>query len=86
MKILIAEDDPVSAIVLRRTIERLGHEVIASDDGATAWEVVQGRQVPVRISDWMMGRGSRPGPLPGQSGRPQPGRRRPGRAEPAPAR
>ena len=54
MKILIAEDDALSALVLRRALERLGHECIMAADGTAAWDLFQASDVDVVISDWMM--------------------------------
>ena len=54
MKVLIAEDDPVSRTVLRKTLERWGHDVIAAPDGERAWAAFQDEAFPVVISDWMM--------------------------------
>ncbi len=39
MRILIAEDDAVSRMILRRAVEQLGHECLAADDGTEAWEL-----------------------------------------------
>ena len=54
MKILIAEDDPVSAKILQFTLENGGHEVIAATSGQTAWEQFNAEPTRVVISDWMM--------------------------------
>jgi diguanylate cyclase (GGDEF)-like protein len=54
MRILIAEDQPASALYLRRTLERLGHEVIVATNGAEAWRIVRDDGVSIVISDWMM--------------------------------
>lgn len=54
MKILAAEDDPVSRAVLRRALHRLGHEVIEASDGEAAWRLLQGESVRVIVSDWQM--------------------------------
>jgi len=54
MKILIAEDDPIATKVLRLTLQKLGHEVIAAVNGAEAWEMFHREPVRVVISDWMM--------------------------------
>ena len=54
MKVLIAEDDPISRTVLRKTLERWGHEVLAAPDGDQAWAAFQHEAFPVVISDWMM--------------------------------
>jgi two-component system, NtrC family, sensor kinase len=54
MKVLIAEDDPISLTVLRKTLERWGHDVFAAPDGAETWAAFQHETFPVVISDWMM--------------------------------
>ncbi len=55
MRILIAEDDTVSRMILRRAVERLGHECLVAADGFEAWEMYQNSpDVDVIISDWMM--------------------------------
>lgn len=55
MKILVAEDDTVSRTILRRAVEKLGHECLAAADGGEAWEVFRATPgVDVVISDWMM--------------------------------
>ena len=54
MKILIAEDDPVSVKILQFTLEHYGHEVIAAANGTEAWEKFDADPVRVIVSDWMM--------------------------------
>lgn len=54
MKILIAEDDPVSVKILQFTLEHHGHEVITSANGTEAWEIFDREPVRVIVSDWMM--------------------------------
>lgn len=54
MRILIAEDDPVSRHLLRKAVERLGHHCFAAEDGARAWRIYESREVDVVISDRMM--------------------------------
>jgi two-component system cell cycle response regulator len=54
MKVLIAEDQPPTALYLRRTLEKLGHEATAVPDGDHAWRIVSSGEVPMLISDWMM--------------------------------
>ena len=54
MRILIAEDDAVSATILQVTLENAGHEVIVSVNGAAAWEQFNKDPVRVIVSDWMM--------------------------------
>ena len=54
MKILIAEDDPVSLKILQFTLEHYGHEVIAAANGRAAWEMFDAEPARVIVSDWMM--------------------------------
>lgn len=54
MRILIAEDDPVSAKVLQFSLETAGHEVIVTTNGAEAWAVFDASPARCIISDWMM--------------------------------
>lgn len=54
MRVLIAEDDAASSLILRTAVERLGHTSLAADDGVKAWEILQATAVDVVISDWMM--------------------------------
>jgi diguanylate cyclase len=56
MKILIAEDQPPAALFLRRTLEKMGHQVIVAADGEAAWRIAEQGEAPVLISDWMMPR------------------------------
>jgi len=55
LKILIAEDDPVSRRLLEATLRKWGYTVIVCADGATAWQVLQQPDAPsLVILDWMM--------------------------------
>jgi len=54
MKILIAEDEPLAAKILQNALESLGHEVIATRNGAKAWEVFDHAPVRLIVSDWLM--------------------------------
>jgi diguanylate cyclase (GGDEF)-like protein len=54
LKILIAEDQPLAALFLRRTLEQLGHDVIVACDGEEAWHLLESGEVPLLISDWVM--------------------------------
>jgi sigma-B regulation protein RsbU (phosphoserine phosphatase) len=55
MRILIAEDEPTSRLVLQRTLERLGHEAVVCEDGTQAWNRIQEPDAPgMAILDWMM--------------------------------
>lgn len=54
MKILIAEDDPVSVKILQFTLEHFGHEVVSAANGTDAWAKFDAEPVRVIVSDWMM--------------------------------
>jgi len=57
MKILIAEDDPISRRVLEANLLEWGYEVMVASDGGEAWEIIQQPESPnLIISDWMMPR------------------------------
>jgi DNA-binding response OmpR family regulator len=55
MKILIAEDDPVSRMLLKTHLEIWGHEPVTTVDGTEAWAVLQAAEAPtLAVLDWMM--------------------------------
>jgi diguanylate cyclase (GGDEF)-like protein len=55
MRILIAEDDPVSRRVLSVQLTKWGHEVIATENGLEAWEAINREDAPhLAILDRMM--------------------------------
>ncbi len=55
MKILIAEDDPVSRQILNANLTKWRHEVVAVNNGLEAWEILQKDDAPhLVILDWMM--------------------------------
>src|SRR5918997_5581223 len=55
VKILIAEDDMVSRVLLEATLIKWGYEVTVACDGVAAWELLQSDDPPsLAILDWMM--------------------------------
>ena len=56
MKILVAEDERVTRRSLQRQLEQWGHEVLAAEDGAQAWDRFQQDQFDVVVTDWDMPR------------------------------
>jgi DNA-binding response OmpR family regulator len=55
VKILIAEDEPLSRRLLQHVLTEHGHQVIVTSDGIQAWEVLQADDAPhLAIVDWMM--------------------------------
>lgn len=55
MKVLIAEDDPVSRHLLQIKLKQWGYEIIETEDGSEAWQALQQENAPqLAILDWMM--------------------------------
>lgn len=56
MKVLVVDDDPVSRLILRRTLERGGFEVLEASDGLEGWELFQRHSEEIRLAvvDWVM--------------------------------
>jgi DNA-binding response OmpR family regulator len=55
VRILVAEDDPVSRRILEATLAHWGHDPVVVKDGAEAWRVMQGSSAPtLAVLDWMM--------------------------------
>jgi sigma-B regulation protein RsbU (phosphoserine phosphatase) len=54
MKILVAEDERISRRMLERQLIDWGHQVVAVDDGAQAWEAFQREPFDAVLTDWLM--------------------------------
>ena len=55
MKILIAEDDATSRLLLQTTLKQWGHEVVTTTDGQQAYDILLAKDAPrLAIFDWMM--------------------------------
>jgi sigma-B regulation protein RsbU (phosphoserine phosphatase) len=54
MKVLIADDEAISRRLLQGYLERWGHEVVAAQNGAEAWDLFVAGDFPIVISDWVM--------------------------------
>ena len=53
-KILIVEDDLISARILEAALSKLGYEPVIAGDGAEGWEKFNQEPVRLIVSDWMM--------------------------------
>jgi len=54
-KVLIAEDEPLSRRLLQTRLASDGYEVVAAEDGALAWGILESDDAPeLAILDWMM--------------------------------
>jgi DNA-binding response OmpR family regulator len=55
MRILIAEDDPVSRRLLQAALVKWGYEVVVTTNGKEAWETLQQPGAPsLLVLDWLM--------------------------------
>ena len=55
MRILIADDDRMSTVMLSRTLVDWDFDVVVAQDGIAAWECISGHEPPaLAIIDWMM--------------------------------
>ncbi|HTY39049.1 MAG TPA: response regulator [Bacteroidota bacterium] len=54
MKILIADDEVVSQLILAEQLQTLGHNVSIASDGREAWELFQTVRPQIVITDWIM--------------------------------
>ena len=54
MRVLIAEDDPVTSLLLAGSLRRWKLDVTVVNDGAAAWDVLSVDPPALAIADWMM--------------------------------
>jgi len=54
VRILVAEDEPISRRSLERQLGRWGHDVATASDGAEAWQAFQAGEFDIVVSDWDM--------------------------------
>jgi diguanylate cyclase (GGDEF)-like protein len=54
IKVLIAEDNAVSAKIMQKNINDWGYEVVLAKDGKEAWSSLQNEGIKLAVLDWMM--------------------------------
>jgi two-component system chemotaxis response regulator CheY len=54
MRILLVEDEEITAVVMSKTLTSMGHQVTVATDGLDAWRRLQDEHFPLILSDWMM--------------------------------
>jgi len=55
MKVLIADDDWLTARMVERSLQSSGYELTVVEDGEQAWQILNGEDRPqIAVLDWMM--------------------------------
>jgi two-component system, cell cycle response regulator len=55
MKILVADDDSISRMLMQRTLEKFGYEVVLAENGRKAVDILSRDDAPrLALIDWMM--------------------------------
>jgi DNA-binding response OmpR family regulator len=55
LKVLVADDDPTTRILLRAALSQWGYDIIEAKDGEEAWDILQQPNAPrLLILDWLM--------------------------------
>ena len=54
LKVLIAEDDRVSARILENHLCKWGYQVFLEKNGEDAWKTLDQENIQIAILDWMM--------------------------------
>lgn len=55
MRVLVAEDDPTSRVLLASMLKKWGHEPVCAADGLEAWDVLRQADAPrLVLLDWVM--------------------------------
>jgi len=54
MRVLVADDDATSRLVLSAMASKLGHACTVVEDGSRAWELLSSEGIDVLLTDWMM--------------------------------
>jgi two-component system, cell cycle response regulator len=54
VKVLIAEDDGMSMLMLRRAVERIGHAALCAENGLAAYQMLVMHAPDAVLSDWQM--------------------------------
>ncbi|MHB9070445.1 MAG: ATP-binding response regulator [Sedimentisphaerales bacterium] len=54
MRVLLAEDDSISRLILENHLKNWGYEVISAQNGSQAWEILCSQHPQLVIIDWVM--------------------------------
>jgi sigma-B regulation protein RsbU (phosphoserine phosphatase) len=53
-RVLVAEDDPISSMILQTILKKFGYETLMTRNGNEAWDEFDREPVRLIVSDWMM--------------------------------
>lgn len=54
MRILVADDDPLVRKIIATLLSRWDHQVVLTENGTEAWQILECDEIHFVISDWMM--------------------------------
>ncbi|HPT68613.1 MAG TPA: diguanylate cyclase [Syntrophomonas sp.] len=54
MKVLIADDDKISRLLVKKLLTSIGYEVLEAEDGERAWQILQEEPIRLVVLDWVM--------------------------------
>ena len=54
MRILVADDDPLTCRHLEHRLAAWKYEAVTAGDGETAWSLLRGGEIQILITDWQM--------------------------------
>lgn len=55
MKVLVADDEPLTNQIVSETLKKWGYDVISTNNGLDAWKLLESKDAPkLAILDWMM--------------------------------
>jgi two-component system chemotaxis response regulator CheY len=54
MRVLVADDDPISRTMVAGIVVELGHECVVVNDGLQAWEAASVSGIDMLLTDWLM--------------------------------
>jgi two-component system, NtrC family, sensor kinase len=54
LKTLIAEDDKIARLILKKTLTTMNHEVVEAENGREAWTLFKEQEPDLVITDWIM--------------------------------
>ncbi|NNN07675.1 MAG: diguanylate cyclase [Acidimicrobiaceae bacterium] len=54
MRVLVADDDATSRVLLKAMVSKLGHDCLVASDGASAWELLRNNDIDVLLTEWKL--------------------------------